>query len=559
MPAKLWSDSRGAMMVAGIFLACFLAAGLWYIVGVSSAIVYRERVQDAADGVAFASAVYHARGMNILGSLNIIMAAMLGLVVAVRLLKFLNQTAMFIGCGCAPVPFIGPACAGVCSTTKGIQNPISQAEIRVTQLYNKVGPILSTTQKGVAIAMPWVAEAKAIAVSQKYKPDVVFGATVSASMVPLGDRLGLPVQEGDDAVLCGKVSSGIVDLTFDTLHLPGMVKGWVGGTLEGFVASFCGGGDLIDPKKQEEIVKKEEDKQVDKRCDFEGKVSKALNDPLGMFAVPAIEQARQDHIDGKVDLTQLQCYGAHRLGMLSELSGLGATKTFTIPDPPPPCPFDRGQCEVRARADIRAKREAELKAAGVTDGAGTTIDADARKKTTPKIAYGPATNGDEYFQVWSLVLARNDRAATPAKGVELAAHHKAQAAKLGFFSRLGWAQAEFYYDHDKKWSDEVGENEAMWNLRWRARLRRVKPPTIDVLEDLSGDLVGRIRGQLHDALFGDESDDGDQDGFVDALLELGFDKIATNIESTVHDKAVEGDDKIEESVREHWQKFGGIH
>lgn len=71
----------GAISVIGLFMACFLTGGVWYVVGIASAVLYRERVQDAADAVAFAGAVYHARGMNIIATLNILMSALLGLLV----------------------------------------------------------------------------------------------------------------------------------------------------------------------------------------------------------------------------------------------------------------------------------------------------------------------------------------------------------------------------------------------------------------------------------------------------------------------------------------------
>src|SRR5690606_31062614 len=87
---------RGAIMVCGTFMACFLVGAIWYAFGVGSSILYRERVQDAADAVVFAGAVYHARGMNIIVTLNILMAALLGLVVVARLARFVNDSANVI-------------------------------------------------------------------------------------------------------------------------------------------------------------------------------------------------------------------------------------------------------------------------------------------------------------------------------------------------------------------------------------------------------------------------------------------------------------------------------
>lgn len=86
-PSGWLADQRGAVMVVGVFMAAFLVGSLWYIIGIGDAILYRERMQDGADAVAFAAAVYHARGMNIIAMINIIMAAILAVLVAFKLVQ----------------------------------------------------------------------------------------------------------------------------------------------------------------------------------------------------------------------------------------------------------------------------------------------------------------------------------------------------------------------------------------------------------------------------------------------------------------------------------------
>lgn len=572
-PGKcLTRDRRGAIMVTAAFMAVFACGALWYVIGVGDAIVYRERVQDGADAVAFAGAVYHARGMNIIVTLNIIMAALLGLVVAAKLLKFLNDTANAIGCGCIPVPFIGAACSAVCTTTRAARQPINTTVDRLTQLYNKVGPILSKTQNGVAIAMPWLAEAKSVLTSQKFQPDVRFGAIVSVSLVPLGERKGLPVEDGGDDVLCGKVSSGIVDLVFDTLHLPGLVRGWIGGTLEDFVSNFCDGGELVDPEKQQEIQDREENSQVDEKCDWERNVSHALDDPFWFQSGMIIEKAKADHGLGKVDLRKLQCYNLQKDGELANLpnySGPASNSDYTnAPEvdfetapanPPgarPPCPFNRQLCEQRAHAEIQQRRSAEQAQNGAASGGTSELDASAREETRPKVVYHEAKNGNPYFQVWSLVLADDSRAKRPARGVEIAAHGRKQAADPSFWARLGWAQAEFYYDTDRVWDEDVASYEAMWNLRWRARLRRVNPTNVpDVLSHALGDVVGRLEDKVLEVLHGDDPGGDSLSTFTDTLVNMGFEQASQPLE----DLAQQGDVAIEDEVHEQWNRFGGIH
>src|SRR5262249_45480927 len=61
--------------------------------------------------------------------------------------------------------------------------------------------------------------------------------------------------------------------------------------------------------------------------------------------------------------------------------------------------------------------------------------------------------------------------------------------------KVGFAQAEFYYDQvDPKhlyWDDY--KDEALWNMRWRARLRRFHTPTQTSLGALAG-LIGSVSG-----------------------------------------------------------------
>lgn len=62
-------DERGIVMVLALPLAMVLVFALWHVARVGDAVLERERVQDAADAVAFESASLHARGMNALALL----------------------------------------------------------------------------------------------------------------------------------------------------------------------------------------------------------------------------------------------------------------------------------------------------------------------------------------------------------------------------------------------------------------------------------------------------------------------------------------------------------
>jgi hypothetical protein len=534
--------------------------------GVGDSIIYRERVQDAADTVVFAGAVYHARGMNVIATLNIVMAALLGLVVAARLLQFLNTVAMFISCGCIPVPFIGGICGTVCQGTVRLQQPLFRAVKALTRLYNKVGPILSKTQTGVAVAMPWVAEAKAIGVSRKYSPDVRLGVIASASLVPLPPdwNLGLPVKEGDDSVLCGKVSSGIVDLVLTPLpFLVDPVRGWVTRPLTGFVENFCGGGDLVDEEEEQRIKEEALQEQIDERCGWEERVSYWLNGYQPPYtrvveAYARLYDERRDHLAGNVDLTKIQCYPLYRDNLLANLNDPTPPEPWRPPepgtDPLPPCSFNRSRCEERARREIEERREEEMAEVGAEET--PEIDEDARRKTRPKIVIDSARNGNGYFQVLSLIWANDSRARRLAPAVEVADHGDGQAQDPSFWASLGFAQAEFYYDTTEPWSDDIASAQAMWNLRWRARLRRVGPLTVpNVVTDATSQVTGEIRARVEQVLGSPPEEENLLADFMERLVLFKFDEAADDLKN----RATEVDNEIERKVRDRWNKILGIH
>ena len=72
----LLRDQAGATMVMGIFMAMLLVGLIYYVWGIGDAVMVRERMQDASDTASFSAAVIHARGMNLISLMNMIMAAL---------------------------------------------------------------------------------------------------------------------------------------------------------------------------------------------------------------------------------------------------------------------------------------------------------------------------------------------------------------------------------------------------------------------------------------------------------------------------------------------------
>lgn len=94
----------------------------------------------------------------------------------------------------------------------------------------------------------------------------------------------------------------------------------------------------------------------------------------------------------------------------------------------------------------------------------------------PKKVYKEAKNGNDWMQVWSEVTGDiNDRG---RQGVAFGApttQSKDPKKEMG----LGFAQAEIFFDCTGGWSSCNGSDEkAMWDSKWRARMRRVHKPEI---------------------------------------------------------------------------------
>lgn len=97
----------------GVVMGALLVTVLWYLCSVGDAILWREQAQNAADAAAFENAVWNARGMNVIAAINIVMSLVLAILVIWRLVFMLLTIALAIS---VVVSFIT---AGVASPAAG--------------------------------------------------------------------------------------------------------------------------------------------------------------------------------------------------------------------------------------------------------------------------------------------------------------------------------------------------------------------------------------------------------------------------------------------------------
>lgn len=194
----LFADQRGATMVMGVFIAVLLVGMIYYVWGIGDAIMYRERMQDASDTAAFSGAVIHARGMNMLALINVVMAALAMVVstlsVITAMLEYAAIAAGIVCLGCAPS--LG-SCTVCCEACVHSARHYLESE-RVDSIHDRVDGVvrpivrgLHTYAVGIRYGVPLAAQAKVIS----YGTDVYSPVTQAGVMAPL--RLELPAQDDE--------------------------------------------------------------------------------------------------------------------------------------------------------------------------------------------------------------------------------------------------------------------------------------------------------------------------------------------------------------------------
>jgi hypothetical protein len=531
---SLASDRSGAVMLMAVFMAVFLTGLLWYAIGIGNAVIYRETMLDGADATAYAAAVYDARGMNIIAMINLIMAAVMAVLVAIKIVQLLVIAANAISCALC---VIGVGCP-VCAVTSEWEEPIATAVNDVQKVVNEVEPALNKASTVVAIGMPWIAEVRSVAMATSYGPTVHGGLTVAYAQLPgsvaqsvsqgifgsgddqkqpmhhvlcrdgtesptctweggnstgtttksgqpnrsgccsshggiLGEgseiknegsakaggvtRLGLPVQDDNTAGLC-KAAAVILDtLVRDTvgrIPLLGGIFDFVGTLMQTLVNSmpgyFCGGGSPTDIK---------------------GAIGTALN-TAGLNPAKACTQQN-------IDKHNTQC-----------------AKT-TCPSANPNCCVNYGSVAA-CQQDLKNKTQA-------ADNANDQNGQNAAKgnQATKKIPI-KALMGDDDYAVFSIVWS--DLGQGPDKGVDLASWGKAKTPPPTLLTKISYAKAEFYYDVGiGEFTFSGGSDkpqkipaDALWNMRWRARLRRMHDPIPQVGTDLANAINARINSLASD-------------------------------------------------------------
>jgi hypothetical protein len=427
-PESLARDNRGVIMVVGVMFT-FLWIGLaWAIFGIGNAIAYRENLQNAADAAAFAGAVYDARGMNMLASINIVMAVVLAVLIVAHIIQAIALIAFGADCwSCIPDLFCGygwASCPGDCSGQSDANSVVEDVDTVV----HDVLPILHYLEVGIAVGWPWVAAGKSTTLAAHYYSNgVELTSSFAYSQIPFSldndisdltnnfggfagvgssdgnsqnTRYGLPVQSDKYSNLC-KVA---------------------------IIYTTSGGGLISVP----------------------GFIDQILNYAGNWLCDAGADSADVEYGIEYVSDVILPCvlYGPFN-------------PVHSLP------PSDDSCCSLAPATS------------------STDVD-DSTFNQSPMALYQPAKMGLDYYGVWSTAVGGFKDVVTGK--VQIAGQQSKAAASehvvipIPDDTPLGIAKAEFYYDprpgDSKADEKEVQISEGfplkacMWNMRWRARLRR---------------------------------------------------------------------------------------
>ncbi len=490
-PASLLRDEDGAVSLLGILLGMLLVGVLWNVISVGDALLWRENAQDAADAVAMEGAIWHARGMNVLVMLNLIMAAVMMFLVIWRMLIMVLVVVGIVllvafGSGAAVLQVAGKMIEfdpKVSKVTITVEQTLSITEALVATTYPLLAAHKASDVQGrfhniqqanifSTTMLPMVSEQQAVLPTRdapERKPPTIsninwneVGISAVDASIEQTNRTGLvislPVQEAGYEGLCEKAGSVAVWYAVNHyvpfLPLPTEAANLLAG-VGGFLPRiapvvFCHSS---DPKDLLGLVL--ESSSFVERQLFRGVVR----------SNPVARKFLEDH--GLLEVTD-EFVGKDDEGTTGRADGTDKGAA------------DKGS-EDKGAADKGGGEEKKTKKPKSTKGSPFSNNVkNSMNWVTVAEPWSLYQNGNLFGQVWSFVDSQQSRAERDARGIAIADSGQGGETRAPGAATVR-AQAEFYFDCKSAWGG--CKSNAMWRLFWRARLRRVYGATgEDVLQ-----------------------------------------------------------------------------
>jgi hypothetical protein len=484
----LVGDERGAVMVVGIVMCTCLVGALWYLAGIGDAIVYRERLQEAADATAFSGAVLHARGMNLIVLINLVMACVLAVRVA---MKVVQLTLVFAAAVFGAFSWICPPCPGIAlkcvDGARMMQNLINNTR----NMIDNTLKVLSKVELGIKYATPVGSIAGSYQIAEKYRPPISRGFAGTSV-----DRYanGLPVKEGTTDRLCFEAGEAVGKILLSLIPIDALKdeNSWVGGKFAGLMGKiakagggyFCELGGKGGPPDLTDLINQGADEGCDDKLnklrDDYNKANTAWTTKCAEFpGVVCNDSPPVDEFGYKAEESIMTGYEKLTPAQQSELKGLQGTRDAASRDVEG---FRKADCVEKQKKEMSEKFKSAVPPA--TQG--------SPNGKTPKMVEDNWKNGVKDAQVLAWVWGNGKLLKVSPGGVKIGAMGSRRAGDIEepAGADFAFAQAEFFYDCSGPWKDEdcngkEGDGEeSMWHFRWRARLRRYNSPYSDLPEIL---------------------------------------------------------------------------
>jgi len=466
------ADERGAILVMGIFMCACLVSILWYLAGIGDAIVFRERMQEGADATAFSAAVLHARGMNLLVMINLIMACVLAVRVALKV-AYLVLTILAIAF--VWVPGVGEALEFL---AQSVEVAVDVSDPFITGALEG----LTAVEEVIPHVVPPAALVGSVQVSLKYRPLVKEAAAGN----PVTTFEGLPVEAGDTGVLCFQAGKAVVDIIFGGIPGIDVARPYVGGAFGELVAAggdyFCGLGGSSSPPDLSGLI----DSKTDEGCDGkEGQLETDFDNATRAYQ-DACDSYRASCSSQLLPGQQPAQLTAQQQADLSTKQGDVATKKAALDA------FDDDQCRSDAKKDIQQKMQSN------------SSSSSSSGKIAARRVIAAWKNGVPNAQMLAVAVGDTDFLNSAPTGVKAGQWQSGGTITVPESAQFALAQAEYFYDCLGEWDEDKcngaghGKEDselAMWNFRWRARLRRYNAPfdgTVPGLDQLSGALNAAV-------------------------------------------------------------------
>ena len=472
-------DTRGAILIVGIVFGVLLVGALWHIAGLGDAMAWRERAQDAADAGAFENAVWNARGMNVIVAINIVMSLVLCILVIWRTILILVTVALVVAAILCVVT-LGTGC-GFATAVARVEGFMLRNDDKVATNVVRILAAMNASQVAVASVTPIVGAARGT-INTQGAYNVSYVATESASLLPsvnpkgiqtlancfkgakagkipkkdkddaaksrldksidfyqtflsnprMGIGTSLPIQTESYSVLCTKAGEAVLNNIAGVLERMGVPAGAVEGIdkAKTFLGAVVGSLPGLF-------------------CAPIGAPPAGLTDSVGKQAV----ESCKSELDGKPRRFVTDSHG---------------TTTAEYEDPDNKGKY-LSEDETVKRCTKKKKKEANDK----LKGAFESKNYDLAECGSPSKVWEWAVNGNVFMRSFAQVEKKQSMAAEDDRLLKVADLSKTTAVEPIEQDQIV-AHAEIYLDcSSPRWMD--CKSNAMWQLRWRARLRRIQP------------------------------------------------------------------------------------